>query len=78
MGTKEKLIKMDNLEYKGYYGSIEYSSYDDCLFGKVLGMPDNCITYEGNTTSELFADFKGAIDFYLDYCKRKGIKPRKG
>ena len=65
------------MEYKGYYGSIEYSKEDDCLFGKVLGMPNNLISYEGNTATELYADFKDAIDTYLDFCERKGIKPKK-
>ena len=69
---------MNKLEYKGYYGSIEYSKDDDCLFGKVLGMPNNLISYEGNTAAELYTDFKNAIDTYLDYCQRNGIKPRNG
>ena len=65
------------MEYIGYYGSIEYSQEDDCLFGKVLGMPDNLISYEGNTVTELYIDFKEAIETYLDYCQRNGFKPRK-
>ena len=69
---------MNKLEYKGYYGSIEYSKEDDCLFGKVLGMPDNLISYEGNTAAELYIDFKDAIDTYLNYCQANEIKPRKG
>jgi predicted HicB family RNase H-like nuclease len=69
---------MNKLEYKGYYGSIEYSQEDDCLFGKVMGMPNNLISYEGNTAAELFTDFKDAIDTYLDFCLRNGIKPCKG
>ena len=68
---------MNKLEYKGYYGSIEYSKEDDCLFGKVLGLPDNLILYEGYTASELYSDFKNAIDTYLDCCQRNGLKPRK-
>jgi predicted HicB family RNase H-like nuclease len=68
---------MDKLEYKGYYGSIEYSKEDECLFGKVMGMPNNLISYEGNTAAELYADFKEAINAYLEYCQRKGVKPRK-
>ena len=68
---------MNKLEYKGYYGSIEYSKEDDCLFGKVMGMPDNLILYEGNTASELYSDFKSAIDSYLDCCQSNGLKPRK-
>jgi len=68
---------MNKLEYKGYYGSIEYSKDDDCLFGKVLGMPDNLISYEGDTATGLYTDFKDAIDTYLDYCQTNGIKPKK-
>jgi predicted HicB family RNase H-like nuclease len=68
---------MNKLEYKGYCGSIEYSKEDDCLFGRVPGMPDNLISYEGNTVTELYADFKEAINTYLEHCRRKGIKPRK-
>jgi len=68
---------MDKLEYKGYYGSIEYSRADNCFFGKVLGMPNNLISYEGNTADELYTDFKDSIEAYLDYCNRNRIKPRK-
>ena len=69
---------MERLEYKGYSGSIEYSKADNCLHGKVIGLDKGtCITYEGNTALELYEDFKGAIDDYLDYCNDKGIKPKK-
>jgi predicted HicB family RNase H-like nuclease len=68
---------MNKLEYKGYYGSIEYSKEDNCLFGKVIGIPRDLISYEGNTADELYEDFKGAIDDYINLCERKGIKPRK-
>lgn len=60
---------MNRLEYKGYYGSIEYSAEDSCLYGKVLGMPKDLISYEGNTASELYEDFKGAVDDYLELCE---------
>ncbi|MDR0725940.1 MAG: type II toxin-antitoxin system HicB family antitoxin [Prevotellaceae bacterium] len=66
---------MDRLEYKGYFGSIEYSKEDDCLYGQVLGLTKDCITYEGNTVSELRIDFEGAIEQYLEHCKASGIKP---
>ena len=69
---------MNNLEYKGYYGSIEYSKEDKCLYGKVLGMIKDCIIYEGNTVEELENDFKDAIESYFEGCKEMGIKPRKG
>ena len=56
---------MDNLEYEGYKGSIEYSEADNCLFGKVLGISKDLILYEGNTIDELRVDFECAIDSYL-------------
>lgn len=68
---------MDNLEYKGYYGSVEYSKADNCLVGKVLGMSKDSITYEGATIDELKADFEAGIDSYLGGCEELGIKPRK-
>lgn len=69
---------MERLEYQGYSGSVEYSKADNCLHGKVIGLDKGtCITYEGNTASELYEDFQGAIDDYLDYCKDRGIKPKK-
>jgi len=69
---------MTNLEYKGYYGSIEYSKEYKRLYGSVLGMTKDSITYEGNTVEELENDFINAIESYFEGCKELGIKPRKG
>lgn len=68
---------MDNLEHKGYYGSVEYSKADNCLVGKVLGMAKDSITYQGQNIEELQADFEAGIDSYLEGCAELGIKPRK-
>ena len=68
---------MNKLEYKGYFGTIEYSETDKCFYGKVLGMNKSCITYEGESASELIEDFKGAIDMYLEHCQINGFKPEK-
>ena len=69
---------MNHLEYKGYCGSIEYSKEDKCLYGKVLGMTKDLISYEGNTVEELENDFKNAIESYLEGCIELGIQPRNG
>ncbi len=68
---------MDNLKYKGYIGTVEYSAANNCLYGKVEGMVKDSITYEGQSINELEADFKNAIDSYLEGCEELGIKPRK-
>ena len=68
---------MGNLKYRGYIGSVDYSEEDNILFGKVLGMSKDAITYEGTTIDELKTDFEGAVDHYLATCKANGVEPRK-
>lgn len=68
---------MGNLRYKGYIGNVEYSEEDNCLFGKVLGMSKDAITYEGVTIEELKSDFEAGVDTYLESCMARGMEPRK-
>lgn len=68
---------MRTMKYKGYQGSIEYSKEDNCFFGKVLGLVEDCITYEGDNKDTLAEDFHGAVDMYLESCKERGVQPRK-
>lgn len=65
------------LQYRGYTGSVEWSDEDNCYFGKVVGMEGDCITYEGDCMPALVADFRDAVDTYIDSCARRGILPRK-
>jgi len=64
------------MKYKGYHGSIKASEKEGILYGKVLGIKAS-ITYEGKTIEELKRDFKKAIDFYIEECKKNNIKPDK-
>lgn len=66
---------MGLLKYKGYTGSVDYNEEDNCLYGKVLGMSKDMITYEGQDVNELRKDFEGAIDDYLALCKANGKAP---
>ena len=68
---------MDNLmRYKGYWAKVQYSEEDDCFWGKVEGIRDS-ITFEGRTVDDIIKDFEGAIDDYIDWCKKDGIEPQK-
>ena len=67
---------MKYLDYKGYTGSIEYSREDNLLYGKVLGI-NGLISYEGKSGNELEADFREAIDEYMDDCIQDGMTPEK-
>ncbi|TBW35015.1 type II toxin-antitoxin system HicB family antitoxin [Azotobacter chroococcum] len=61
----------DLLQYKGYYGSIEASTEDNCLLGKLLFIRA-LVNYEGQTVAELQAAFREAVDDYLETCKAQG------
>ena len=63
---------MGTLNYKGYIGSVNYSVEDDCLYGRVMGLPKNItIIYEGESIKDLRTDFENAIDNYLNSCEEK-------
>ncbi len=68
---------MGTMKYKGYTGSVDYSEEDNCLYGQVLGMSRDNITYEGQDVNELRRDFEGAVDDYIARCKARGMEPRK-
>jgi predicted HicB family RNase H-like nuclease len=53
------------LEYKGFKGTVAYSKEDDLLYGKVVGLPNVSIMYDGKCLKTLKKDFMEAVDFYL-------------
>ncbi|WP_397450965.1 type II toxin-antitoxin system HicB family antitoxin [Pseudomonas sp. NA-150] len=55
------------LQHRGYYGSIEASPEDNCLFGK-LQFIRALVSYEGTTVAELSQAFRDAVDDYLNAC----------
>ena len=64
------------LEYKSYYGTVEFSSDDNILYGKVIGI-NSLISYEGECVESLKEDFEDVIDDYLELCKENGLEPEK-
>ena len=65
----------NTMKYKGYIAKIEYSDADECFCGKVEGLKNDLICFEGQTVKELKQDFKNAIDNYLECCKNLNEKP---
>ncbi|MFC0712194.1 type II toxin-antitoxin system HicB family antitoxin [Azorhizophilus paspali] len=66
---------MNNLlQHRGYYGSIEASTEDNCLFGKLLFIRA-LVNYEGETVAKLQAAFREAVNDYLATCQEQGQKP---
>ena len=65
------------LEYKGYLGSVEFSSEDEVFFGKVTGIRD-VVTFEGDSVARLKKAFKEAVDDYILTSRQLGVDPDKG
>ena len=64
------------LNYKGFFGSVEFSDEDDVFYGRIIGINDH-ITYEGDSVQSLRKDFNEAVDEYLKACKELGKEPEK-
>lgn len=67
---------MSTLEHKGYDGSVDYSSEDHILHGKILGIRDS-VSYEGEDVRTLEQNFMAAVDEYLAFCEAEGKQPEK-
>lgn len=67
---------MNMMQYKDYYGSIEYSEADNVMYGKVLFIKD-LITFEGETVLDLRKAFEFMIDDYISWCEQEGHEPNK-
>ncbi|MDR2910488.1 MAG: type II toxin-antitoxin system HicB family antitoxin [Bacteroidales bacterium] len=65
------------LTYRGYYGSVEFSSGNNCLYGTLIGLESGAMTYEGATLEELKAGFEETVDMYLEHCSECNIQPQK-
>jgi predicted HicB family RNase H-like nuclease len=64
------------MEYKGYFGSVEYSAEDKTLFGKLDGIRE-LVSFEGMDVNTLEQAFKEAVEDYLSLCKEEGREPEK-
>lgn len=62
--------------YKGYEGSAEVSIEDGVLYGKILFIRD-LITYQAETPAALQAEFRAAVDDYLEDCRLEGVDPNR-
>jgi predicted HicB family RNase H-like nuclease len=59
------------LTYKDFWGSIEISVEDNCLYGQLLFLEDT-ISYEAMSVRELQTAFEEAVDDYLTTCQELG------
>lgn len=66
----------DILNYKGFIGSVHFSSTDKVFFGKVEGVND-LITFEGESVDELVSSFQYVVDEHIKDCASENIDVEK-
>jgi len=64
----------DMMEYKGYFGSVQYNDEDEVFYGKIAFVR-SLVSYEGESVKELKQAFCESVDDYLELCEETGKKP---
>ena len=64
------------LEYKGYHAEIVYDEEVNYYSGRLYGIHD-LVTFGGETKAEVEADFRLAVEEYLEFCKELGKEPNR-
>ncbi len=72
---KTKTVKRF-LKHRRHIGSIEISTKDNCLYGKIIGIND-LVSYEAKSVDELKISFIESLENYLETCKELGKEPEK-
>nr|VFK57634.1 MAG: Predicted nuclease of the RNAse H fold, HicB family [Candidatus Kentron sp. TUN]VFK58396.1 MAG: Predicted nuclease of the RNAse H fold, HicB family [Candidatus Kentron sp. TUN]VFK65981.1 MAG: Predicted nuclease of the RNAse H fold, HicB family [Candidatus Kentron sp. TUN] len=67
---------MNTMTHKGYAARIEYSEQDGCFIGHIVGIRD-IVGFHGHSVTELRAQFKEAVEDYLETCGKIGKEPNK-
>lgn len=58
------------LKYKGFVGSVNFSTEDHAFFGKIEGIND-LVSFEGITVDELEEAFKYMVEKHIQDCDRQ-------
>ena len=68
---------MTTITYKGFVGEMDVDKDEDIIYGRVINLHRDGITFAGDTVKEAKQDFKEAIDDYLEWAKEDGFEPEK-
>lgn len=60
----------NNMEYKEYLGSVEFSEEEAVFFGKIMNIR-SLISYEGKNVMEVSEQFREAVDEYSSICEQQ-------
>jgi predicted HicB family RNase H-like nuclease len=59
------------MTYKGQTARIEFDARDSIFVGRLVGISD-LVSFHADTVADLSADFKEAVDDYLETCEKLG------
>ena len=62
--------------YKGYIGTATFDEENHIFSGEIINTR-TVITFQGESVTELEAEFKASVDDYLEWCKEDGVTPEK-
>ncbi len=65
------------LTYKGYLGKMEVDEDEGVIYGRVINLSKDGITFSGKTVEEAKEDFHNAVDDYLAWAEEEGFEPEK-
>ena len=64
------------MEYKGYYGIVEYDERMRIFHGEIVNTRD-VITFQGKTVDDLEKAFRESVNDYQEWCADEGVTPEK-
>ena len=64
------------MEYKGYFGKVEFDDEANIFHGEVINLRD-VVTFQGEAVTELHKAFRESVDDYLEFCAIRGEEPEK-
>ncbi len=64
------------MEYKGYFGKVEFDDEANIFHGEVMNLRD-VVTFQGETVKNLRKAFRESVDDYLEFCAARGEEPEK-
>jgi predicted HicB family RNase H-like nuclease len=71
----------DVMQYKNFIGSVHFNADDEIFYGKIEGINNDLVTFEGESVKKLKKAFEEAVEDYLQLCEQVGkpaLKSYKG
>ena len=62
------------MEYKGYFGAIEFDEEAEIFHGEVINLKD-VITFQSDSVEGLKREFHESVDDYLEFCRERDEEP---